>query len=112
MFVRFEYNKEDPERFFTDELPSLVECLALLLMTGAVIDSVDLENRRIFMKIVEKGEESAEEERILPVKEVEKVGKVCNTCTHYQLGDSNTKGYCHKNDYTSDPTDTCEHWTN
>lgn len=105
MYLRFDFDKNNPEEFFTEELPSLAEALALLFMTGAVIDSVSLEEGKIFLIETEEELELEEEKPLVTLD------KVCNNCKNFASKDEGP-GYCKLHAYSVMASDTCELWAN
>lgn len=115
-YLRFEFNPtaEGIKKFFNEELSSLGEALGLLYLTGAKIDYVDFDNKKIHMKHVpdfldanvETKEEITDNE---PLKTNKTADSFCGNCKSYKAT-SIESGFCNYNRYSTKISDTCPYW--
>jgi len=109
MFLRFLFNEDNPNEFFGEELASLMEQYANLTLLGFGISTIDLANRKIYLK----QDEAIKDDDIKLVQEdVEKESKICKNCISFIASTKpNTPGRCSANNYATYATEECGKWT-
>lgn len=110
--IRFDFD-DSPEgikKFFSEELPELLETVAFFIVSGSEVERIDLEKRKIYLKPIPDITQPTIENEV-PVSNNDVVEtKLCSNCTHFSAKGQDVPGYCNLNFYSTLATDTCKLW--